>query len=249
VVVSTLKQVLKEKISGKIQNKMSVLDINKAIQNIELHQLTDKDTTKIINGVIGASHPEISKLEQEFQNAHNDFKTQLFDMFTNELSEPNKKRKYLEKLESRKKSNYVLEKFDLFSKIDKTTQKRVDSLVEKLLFLMNNSWIQRIIIQSKKMLKFFITAPIKIVKAVSRFIKGLVSGVFKGVVGVVSNLLLKPLHFILSKSFQLIGGLTKGIYKTLKTVILNTGGHFLLFTPPGMYALGFLLGFIWGKLK
>jgi hypothetical protein len=43
--------------------------------------------------------------------------------------------------------------------------------------------------------------------------------------------------------------LTKGIYKTLKTVVLKTGGQFLLFTPPGMYALGFLLGFIWGKLK
>jgi hypothetical protein len=180
---------------------MSVLDINKAVQKIELHQVSDKETTRIINSVIGASHPEISRIEQEFQSAHNDFKTQLFEMFTKEIAEPNKKRHYLERLESRKKSNYVLERFDLFGKIDKTTQKRVDSLVEKLLFLMNNSWIKRIIIQSKKILKFFITAPIKIVKAVSRFVKGLVGGIFRGVVSVVSNLLLKPLHFILSKSF------------------------------------------------
>ena len=54
---------------------MSVVDINKSIQNIELHKVSDKDVQSIINNVIGASHPEISKIEQEFNNAHENFKT------------------------------------------------------------------------------------------------------------------------------------------------------------------------------
>lgn len=63
-----------------------------------------------------------------------------------------------------------------------------------------------------------------------------------------SNIILKPIFFILRTSANLIMNLAQGIYKSI-TFILKSNLRYALLTPSGMYALGFMVGLIWTKLR
>jgi hypothetical protein len=78
-------------------------------------------------------------------------------------------------------------------------------------------------------------------------------------------LIIKPLTFMVSKLFSFVGVITKSLLKIIKiplnlikkvlSVVSDTlkstlkVSKFVLLTPQGMYALGFLLGFLWKKIE
>ena len=98
-------------------------------------------------------------------------------------------------------------------------------------------------------MNFLVKIPQKIINVVTNCLKHTIKTIFNSVFGLITNVILIPLHFILSKTSSLLLGITKGIFKTVKYIVKKTNAQFLLLTPMGMYALGFLIGFIWTKVK
>jgi hypothetical protein len=112
----------------------------------------------------------------------------------------------------------------------------------------------------------FIKRLLKFVKIMTKVVTGTVLNLAKYlIIKPIKILIIKPLTFMVSKLFSFVGVITKSLLKIIKiplnlikkvlSVVSDTlkstlkVSKFVLLTPQGMYALGFLLGFLWKKIE
>ena len=99
-------------------------------------------------------------------------------------------------------------------------------------------------------LKFVISIPGKIIRCAIKSLKSVISTLLvPSLIGTVLKLVVSPIIWSISKSIGFVSGLLKTVTSNLKKVIKRVAISKLLLTPQGMYAIGFLVGFIWKKIK
>lgn len=260
-----LRRILRAKINKKIDDAVSTLDLKKILTKIEPYDLSETDTQRLIDNSLIDTHPLISSMTSEFGQATDIYRNSLFRLFNRHLVHDANRRRYLEQIEGRKKSNNVIDNIglNLFKKLDNIVNKKADNLCNSLIFILGNSFLKRTYEVTKKFISFVVKLPVKIIKTTIKFTK-MIANFIQGLLKkVISNLVLKPIHFIVSttskmvkKTFNLLSKfsnilttITKKVFFKVKELFSKVKLQFILLSPPGMYALGFLIGFIWQKIK
>lgn len=261
IITSVLKQKLKEHINK--QNKdINVLDFKKIIKKYQNDIIEFAEIEDVINKIITEQNPFIKNLKIEIKTQVTKITKQLthnkkignYKIHENNLL--NKitffsKNKNITKNKELKRLYWIFSQrlSEKFFKTEIIKDKKINLKINKQNFLIRGfhkvSKVFKHLTKLFKNISKFISGVINVIK--NNFITKIIRFVFKYTIKFINFLILKPLSFIFSKISSQIKQITKKILNISKKILKNTLKITLL-TPQGLYALGFLLGFLWKKL-
>lgn len=275
IITSVLKQKLKEHINNQTGNTEKITEIKGIIKKYQLQTLNSREIENIINGVLTDAHPIIKQIKSEFKDTikavnlkHNVPSIKNVNIF---------KSKKLNKIVNKSANKLSQKTFTIFN-YKKKPPKIIDSIGMKFLIgtvkivKKCKDIISKFISVTGKILNFigkiykFVKRLVVVLGMITKLITGIIFNLIKFVIiKPINFLIIKPLKFMVSKIFSLVGLVAKTVFKIIPlslnlikkvlSLVSNTlkmtlkASKFILFTPQGMYALGFLLGFLWNKIE
>ena len=275
IITSVLKQKLKEHINKQTGNTEKITEIKGIIKKYQLQTLNSREIENIINSVLIDTHPIIKQIKSEFKDTikavnfkHNNSAIKNFNFF---------KAKKLNKIVNKSANKLSQKTFTIFN-YKKKPPKIKDSAGMKFLIgtvkVVKNckDIISKFVSVTGKILNFigkiykFVKRLVGVLGMITKLITGIIFNLIKFVIiKPINFLIIKPLKFMVSKIFSLVGLVAKTVFKIIPlslnlikkvlSLVSNTlkmtlkASKFILFTPQGMYALGFLLGFLWKKIE
>ena len=275
IITSVLKKKLKEHINNQTGNTEKITEIKGIIKKYQLQTLNSREIENIINRTLTNDHPIIKQIKNEFKDTikavnfkHNVPAIKNLNFF---------KSKKLNKIVNKSANKLSQKTFTIFN-YKKKPPKIKDSGGMKFLtgtikvVKKCKDIISKFVSVTGKILNFigkiykFVKRLVGVLGMITKLITGIIFNLIKFVIiKPINFLIIKPLKFMVSKIFSLVGLVAKTVFKIIPlslnlikkvlSLVSNTlkmtlkASKFILFTPQGMYALGFLLGFLWKKIE
>lgn len=245
IIINDLNDIIKDKIQAKIIDCIKINDIGSLIEHIK-EFLVKPYSSSVLDATISTFISNVSV--RSIDDSRKKYRDTITDLYKKEVFDKiDERRIEEERLEKQK----LPKSLNIFKNLnDSISERRATLLVNNIIYQINLGMTQKLRYIITNSFKFLVHIPNLIVKASVKGLKlvmtlTLIPLLFK----VVGKFIIKPLMKIIIKPLSLIGGFMKKIFGNLIKVIKRVTLSKFLLTPIGIYSVGFILGFIWKKLK
>ena len=252
ILIQNLKQEIVRKIKAEVLSSIKISDIQKQIESLQKYQISNQDAKNTIQRAF-QDNDFIQNLDLKYGDQQREkYRDRIIDYYKKTILDPLDASRYLQEKEKNKKiPNYIPNIFKNIKNLNDNTAKIYSTiLIDRIMFLINLSMAEKMSKIISNALKFVISIPGKIIRCAIKSLKSVISTLLvPSLIGTVLKFVVSPIIWSISKSIGFVSGLLKTVTSNLKKVIKRVAISKLLLTPQGMYAIGFLVGFIWKKIK
>lgn len=245
IIINDLNNIIRDKIQAKIVDSIKIKDIKTLIDHLKTF-LTKTYSSSVLNAAITSFNTNIRS--KSIDTARKKYRDTITNLYKKEVFDKIDQRRHVnERLEKQK----IPKSFNIFKNLNDTiSERRASLLVDNIIFQINLGITQKLRTIIVNSLKFMVHIPNLILKYSLRALKlvmtlTLIPLLFKGI----GNFVIKPFMKVFIDSLSLMGGFIKKIFKNLMKVVKRVTLSKFLLTPIGIYSVGFIIGFIWEKLK
>lgn len=252
ILIQNLKQEIRKKIRAEVLSSIKISDIQNQIESLEKYQISSQVAKDTIQKFF-QDNVFIQNLDLKYGNQQREkYRDRIIDYYKRTILDPLDTSRYLQEKEKDKKiPNFIPNIFKNIKNLNDNTAKTYSNiLVDRIMFLINLSMAEKMAKLISNALKFVISIPRKIVNCAIKSLKSVISSLLvPSLIGAVIKFVVTPIIWSISKSLGFVTGMLKTVTSNLKKVIKRVAISKLLLTPQGMYTIGFLVGFIWQKIK